>query len=133
MNEMKTDRLNCAIHFQELNRCNVGIIVKFSSKKNPHTEFVVANTHLVYNPRRDDVRIAQMQVLLAELNSVAIDSNTNEPIPIILMGDFNCEPFSLPWRLINNGSIDAQNTLFRIGITDNCTHLRYENTLVSVA
>lgn len=54
-----------------LNRDNVAVIAKFSPRGNPEVEFVVATTHLLYNPRRQDVRLAQTQLLLAELDRMA--------------------------------------------------------------
>lgn len=54
-----------------LNRDNVAIIAKFAPKDNPGAEFIVATTHLLYNPRRQDVRLAQTQVLLSEIERMA--------------------------------------------------------------
>ncbi|KAF5286054.1 hypothetical protein FQA39_LY16458 [Lamprigera yunnana] len=54
-----------------LNRDNIAIIAKFSPKNNIHNEFIVATTHLLYNPRREDVRLAQTQVLLSEVDRIA--------------------------------------------------------------
>lgn len=54
-----------------LNRDNVAIVAKLALKSNPEVEFVVATTHLLYNPRRQDVRLAQTQVLLAEVERIA--------------------------------------------------------------
>lgn len=54
-----------------LNRDNVAIIAKFAPTDNPNAEFVVATTHLLYNPRRQDVRLAQTQVLLSEIERIA--------------------------------------------------------------
>lgn len=54
-----------------LNRDNVAIIAKFTPKDNPDAEFIVATTHLLYNPRRQDVRLAQTQVLLSEIERMA--------------------------------------------------------------
>lgn len=106
---------------QQLNRFNVAIMAKFASKQLAGSEFIVANTHLVYNPNRDDVRIAQLQVLLTELDKFANNSKTNAPLPIILSGDFNSQQFSLPWKLVGNGSISAPNALGSLGISDQCT------------
>jgi protein angel len=62
----------------------------------------VATTHILYNPKRGDCKLAQLQVLLANLDRLAfkgsqIDSCVNEenrlvPIyyPTVLCGDFNC-------------------------------------------
>jgi len=57
-----------------LNRDNVGIVVKFALKNNTQIEFIVATTHLLYNPKRDDVRLAQTQVLLTEIDRLAYDN-----------------------------------------------------------
>lgn len=59
-----------------LNRDNVGIIAKFSLKDSPETQFVVATTHLLYNPKRNDVRLAQIQLLLAEIERIAFVENS---------------------------------------------------------
>lgn len=104
-----------------MNRFNVGILAKFVSKRLAGSEFIVANTHLVYNPKRDDVRLAQAQVLLTELDKFANNSMTNAPLPVILSGDFNSQQSSLPWKLIGNGNISATNALGSLGISDQCT------------
>lgn len=54
-----------------LNRNNVAIITKLAPKDNIEQEFVVATTHLLYNPKREDVRLAQVQLLLAEIDRIA--------------------------------------------------------------
>lgn len=106
-----------------LDRCNVAIIAKFASKRLPNQQFVVATTHLLYNPRRDDVRTAQLQVLLAELDRMSVHSRTQEPLPIILTGDFNSLPSSTPYRLVNDGHINSSNLPLRLGIMDDCQHI----------
>lgn len=59
-----------------LNRDNVGIIAKLAVKKNPEIQLVIATTHLLYNPRRHDVRLGQTQLLLAEIERIAFLENT---------------------------------------------------------
>lgn len=71
-------------------------------------KFVVATTHLLYNPKRQDIRLAQVQILLAELDRIAKVPEISEPgeprhLPIILSGDFNLQPHSAPYNLIVNG------------------------------
>lgn len=111
-----------------MNRYNVGIIAKFASKRLRNVEFVVATTHLLYNPRRDDIRTAQLQVLLAELDRMSLHSRTEQPLPIILTGDFNCLPHSSPYRLIYEGHIHSDNLPLRLGITDDCQHINRHKT-----
>ena len=53
-----------------LNRHNVGLIAKLAVKRQTENEqqhVVVATTHLLFNPKRHDVKLAQMQLLLTEL------------------------------------------------------------------
>lgn len=107
---------------KQLDRTNVAIIAKFASTHLKDSEFIVATTHLLFNPRRDDVRIAQIQVLLAELDRLAVHSKTTQPLPIILTGDFNSEQLSPPYRLITEGCIDAYNLPIKMEIMDNCQH-----------
>lgn len=76
---------------------------KFELRNDPKVRFVVATTHLLYNPKRQDIRLAQVQILLAELNRIAKAETANGHLPIILSGDFNLEPHSVPYNLIVNG------------------------------
>lgn len=125
-----------------LNRDNVGIIAKLALQGNPETQVVVATTHLLYNPRRNDVRLAQIQLLLAEIERIAfIENTTTGPkyLPIILAGDFNLEPFTGVYKFLTEGSFEyygkgrslepsqyrsLSNSLIpsRLCVTDNCQH-----------
>ncbi|KAK7601615.1 hypothetical protein V9T40_009056 [Parthenolecanium corni] len=124
-----------------LNRDNIGIVMRLSPKINNNQCIVVATTHLLFNPKRHDIKLAQMQMLLAEIDRVAFKSisDSNEPsyYPIILTGDFNLKPYSLVYNLVVNGTVDNisqcyQNYQFRspnrplipvrLGITDGCQH-----------
>lgn len=128
------------LSFQILNRCNVAIIAKFALKSKPDTHFVVSTTHLLFNPKRHDVRLAQMQVLLAELDRIARnDGQHHQMAPIILTGDFNVQQNSEVFRLIIGELIEPErlfgkmkfrfgtnckNLLPReMGISDECQHL----------
>ncbi|XP_012222007.1 protein angel isoform X2 [Linepithema humile] len=126
-----------------LSRDNVGIIAKFSLKDSPETQFVVATTHLLYNPKRNDVRLAQIQLLLAEIERIAFVENLTmdkaKYLPIILTGDFNLKPFSGVYKFLTEGSFEyhgkgrnlepssyrsLSNSLIpsRLCVTDNCQH-----------
>lgn len=91
-----------------LNRDNVAIIAKFAPVNNTKNEFVVATTHLLYNRRREDVRLAQTQVLLSEIDRIAYKPNENrtskkDHLPVILTGDFNFSPESVVYKLLTTG------------------------------
>lgn len=59
-----------------LNRDNVAIVAKLAIKENPETQLVIATTHLLYNPKRNDIRLGQTQLLLAEIERIAFLENT---------------------------------------------------------
>lgn len=113
-----------------MNRYNVAIVAKLAVRTQPKhaqtIEFCVCTTHLLYNPRRSDVRGAQTQILLAELDRFACHSVTKEPLPIILTGDFNSPPHSDIYRLIADGEVkkgyDIRQLPTILGITDYCQH-----------
>eukprot|EP00117_Sycon_ciliatum_P012018 scpid51370/ scgid13248/ Protein angel homolog 2 len=73
---------------------------------------LVANTHLLFNPRRGDVKLAQLMLLMAEAQRLSAitdeaSSSAGSPVshhPIILTGDFNLTPFSpIYWFLTTGG------------------------------
>lgn len=57
-----------------LDRHNVGLIAKLAVKANPSKHLVVATTHLLFNQNRHDVKMAQTQLLLAEVERFAYES-----------------------------------------------------------
>lgn len=114
-----------------LDRDNVGIVVKLRSRCNPEAVFIVATTHLLFNPKRLDIKLAQVHVLLAELEQMSFNKNYQDRYyPIILTGDFNMEPTSAPYSLITDGRINYNDLPQKqpiigeeLGITDNCVHI----------
>lgn len=119
----------------------MAVIAKFALKSKPESNFVVSTTHLLFNPKRHDIRLAQVQVLLAELDRISRDDeNQNRIVPIILTGDFNVQQNSEVFQLIIGESVKPSSLLkkmnFRIGskndnnllpremgISDDCQHL----------
>ena len=106
--------------------------------------FVVATTHLLYNPKRHDVRLAQMALLFAELDRFAYKSRRDLDIslpttkqeyfyPCIVTGDFNLNPESpIFTSFVSNGQIVYEGLSSRLrgsllpsylGVTDSCQHL----------
>ncbi|XP_053966272.1 protein angel [Anastrepha ludens] len=86
-----------------LNRDNIALLAKFADKKQPKKKFVIATTHLLYNPKRQDVRIAQVQSLLEAIHefSVETEGGKNKPLPVILTGDFNFESKTRPYQVLS--------------------------------
>lgn len=101
-----------------LDRDNVALILKLkpvnyghcssSSTSSQNMESVfVANTHLLFNPKRGDVKLAQIMMLFAEIDKMSHKENvTTGPTsynPIIICGDFNSEPQSDIYKFITRG------------------------------
>lgn len=87
--------------------------------------FCVATTHLLYNPKAGEVKLAQLGYLLAELHRMAtipgeipnyiiiIDyrchADTDKLLPVILCGDFNSVPNSHIVNFISSARLDYSN------------------------
>ncbi|KAK2721533.1 hypothetical protein QYM36_003729 [Artemia franciscana] len=86
-----------------LNRDNIALISILTPIKNPDKQICIVNTHLLYNRKREDVRLAQLQILLAEINRVTC-KNTNY-FPVILCGDLNLTPSSKLYSFLSQGRL----------------------------
>ncbi|XP_073983202.1 protein angel isoform X2 [Rhodnius prolixus] len=109
-----------------LNRPNVAIVARLRSTSKPPRllgkELIVANTHLLYNPRRSDVRVAQIQILLAEIHKISTNMGSKEPA-VLLMGDLNSWPDSPVIKLLENGRVSSYFSYLPSGsgISNHCT------------
>ncbi|XP_077522135.1 protein angel isoform X1 [Amblyomma americanum] len=69
----------------------------------------VSTTHLLFNPRRGDIKLAQLCLLLAEIDRLAAcgQSLDGTPLyfPILLCGDMNSEPHSPLYTFLTRGSL----------------------------
>ncbi|KAG8562053.1 hypothetical protein GDO81_015578 [Engystomops pustulosus] len=95
-----------------LNRDNVGLVLLLQpvlpeglQDASTLSPLCVANTHLLYNPRRGDIKLAQLALLLAEVEKLS--RNPDGPrYPIILCGDLNATPDSPLYQLLYNGVLN---------------------------
>lgn len=86
-----------------LNRENIAIIVKFELLDESSAKFIVSTTHLLYNPRREDVRISQVNKLIQAIIEFSDDSelfDTKIRLPVILTGDFNFTPDTRAFQIL---------------------------------
>ncbi|XP_062293634.1 protein angel homolog 2 isoform X1 [Scomber scombrus] len=95
-----------------LDRDNVGLVVLLrpndaSSQSDPSSVICIANTHLLYNPRRGDIKLAQLAILFAEIRRLSRlpDGSTN---PVVLCGDFNSTPLSPLYSFLTTGCLEYQ-------------------------
>ena len=84
-----------------LDRDNVGLLLKLIPLSGTSSPLIIANTHLLYNPKRGDIRLCQTAMLLAEIDRLRSGSTT----PVILTGDLNSEPSSPVLKLLTSGDI----------------------------
>ena len=92
-----------------LNRDNIGLVCRLIPLGYPALPpLVFATTHLLYNPKRDDIRLAQTALLLAEIDRLAtppVEAEDRNYLPTIITGDFNCPPTSPVVQLLATGSV----------------------------
>ncbi|KAE8586066.1 hypothetical protein XENTR_v10021539 [Xenopus tropicalis] len=95
-----------------LNRDNVGLVLLLKpllpdaqqGRHNP-IPLCVANTHLLYNPRRGDIKLAQLALLLAEVDKISLTAHGSH-YPVILCGDLNATPDSPLYHLLRYGYLN---------------------------
>lgn len=93
-----------------LNRDNVGLVLLLQPvlpeglDLNAVSPLCVANTHVLFNPRRGDIKLAQVALLLAEIDKIA-RTTEGSYYPVILCGDLNSVPDSPLYKFIRNGEL----------------------------
>uniref|UniRef100_A0A8D0V4P4 Angel homolog 2 n=1 Tax=Sus scrofa TaxID=9823 RepID=A0A8D0V4P4_PIG len=92
-----------------LDRDNVGLVLLLQPKSPSAASpaICVANTHLLYNPRRGDIKLTQLAMLLAEISSVAHQKDGSF-CPIVICGDFNSVPGSPLYSFIKEGKLNYE-------------------------
>uniref|UniRef100_H3C8U5 Endonuclease/exonuclease/phosphatase domain-containing protein n=1 Tax=Tetraodon nigroviridis TaxID=99883 RepID=H3C8U5_TETNG len=92
-----------------LDRDNVGLVLLLqpSDAASPlgASSICVANTHLLYNPRRGDVKLAQLAILLAEISRLSRLPGGSTG-PVVLCGDFNSTPLSPLYSFLTTGCLN---------------------------
>ncbi|KAL6501927.1 hypothetical protein OROGR_027060 [Orobanche gracilis] len=64
---------------------------------------VVCNIHVLFNPKRGDVKLGQIRVLLDKAHAV---SKLWNDAPVVICGDFNCTPKSPMYNFISEQQLD---------------------------
>jgi len=73
------------------------------------SQFVVANTHLYWDPKLSDVKLRQSHSLLEELQKfLEKNSQLKLDTPTLICGDFNCLPESGMYELYSNGTVSGK-------------------------
>ncbi|XP_068021660.1 protein angel homolog 1 isoform X2 [Melanerpes formicivorus] len=120
-----------------LNRDNVGLVLLLQPllPDSPHLKAVsplcVANTHVLFNPRRGDIKLAQMALLLAEIDKIAKTAEGNY-YPVILCGDLNSVPDSPLYKFIRNGELSYQGMpAWKVSGQEDFSHQLYSRKLLA--
>ncbi|ESN98192.1 hypothetical protein HELRODRAFT_124292, partial [Helobdella robusta] len=88
-----------------LNRDNVGLLMLLKPvEKLKDFRLCVANTHLLFNPKRGDVKLAQLMTLMAGID----DLTDGEEQAVVLCGDFNSQPRSGLYDFLLSGRLDCK-------------------------
>lgn len=76
-----------------------------SSSESPAgpNKVVICNIHVLYNPRRGEIKLGQVRVLLDRAQAV---SKIWNDAPIVICGDFNCTPRSALYNFISEQKLD---------------------------
>ena len=96
-----------------MDRDNVAIVVLLkprTASRHSNSLVCVSNTHLLFNKKRGDIKLAQLACLFAEIDEVARISSSEEGAcyyhPIICCGDFNSTPYSPIYDFVVRGKLD---------------------------
>ncbi|KAJ3371433.1 Protein angel 2 [Allomyces arbusculus] len=122
----RADRLTCVqaepvMYFHAgtfLDRDNVGMVLRLVLPKHG-IQLMVANTHILFNPRRGAVKVGQIHTLLtrihvmldaeampAESEDLSIINTDPTDVPVFVCGDFNSAPHSAVYHFVASGAVD---------------------------
>ena len=99
-----------------MDRHNVAVVVLLkprttgSASRHANNMVCVSNTHLLFNKKRGDIKLAQLSCLFSEIEEIARISPPGKGTffyhPIICCGDFNSTPFSPIYSFVVDGFLD---------------------------
>ncbi|KAM3209240.1 hypothetical protein ACQJBY_063742 [Aegilops geniculata] len=103
----KSERLRLleedSIDFSEFSlRNNVAQVLVF--ELNGTQKFVLGNIHVLFNPKRGDIKMGQIRMLLERANALA---GKWDGIPIVLAGDFNSTPESAIYKFLSTMKLNV--------------------------
>jgi len=101
-----------SLHFNRLGlKDNVAQLTTLKWLDNPtQSSFIVANIHVLFNPKRGDMKVAQVRTLFEKVHAVQSryqkHSSTGMKPPAIICGDFNTAAGSAIYDFICAGQLD---------------------------
>ncbi|XP_059645153.1 carbon catabolite repressor protein 4 homolog 3 isoform X3 [Cornus florida] len=85
-------------------RDNVAQLSVFETCKAESKRLLIANTHVLYNPSRGDIKLGQLRYLLSRAH---ILSEKWGNIPVVLAGDFNTTPQSGIYEFLSSSKLNV--------------------------
>ena len=94
-----------------LDKDNVGVVLllRANTSSTEDSLLCIANTHLLFNKKRGDIKLAQLAYLFAEINDLAVlskNGQTKTSCPVILCGDLNSMPYSPLYHFLISGQLE---------------------------
>jgi mRNA deadenylase 3'-5' endonuclease subunit Ccr4 len=88
---------------------NVALFVLLRLRTAPTRHIVFANCHLLWNPKRGDIKLKQYALLMSELHAYLLSVHALLPassrVGVILAGDFNATPASELIRFVTDQTL----------------------------
>ncbi|KAL9260201.1 Carbon catabolite repressor protein 4 homolog 5-like protein [Drosera capensis] len=86
------------------NQSGSGPSTPYSKESTSCGNLLVGNIHVLFNPKRGDIKLGQIRLLLKKAHDLAEEWGR---IPIILAGDFNSLPQSALYHLMSSPKLDV--------------------------
>ncbi|XP_042502965.1 LOW QUALITY PROTEIN: carbon catabolite repressor protein 4 homolog 3-like [Macadamia integrifolia] len=84
-------------------RDNVAQLSVFEMCRDESRRVLVGNIHVLFNPSRGEIKLAQIRLLLSRANSL---SGKWGNVPIVIAGDFNSTPQSAIYKFLSSSELD---------------------------
>ena len=114
--KFSVDSLHHVDYYREnvplMDKYNVAIILYLdilNSKAKKKSTLCIANTHLLFNKNRGDIKLTQLAHLFADIEKKSRENDLDlNHLTMILCGDFNSVPFSPLYNFITSGELQYE-------------------------
>lgn len=95
----------CVLESKYSGNAQVGVVDSENSEQKIGgvNRVVVCNIHVLFNPRRGEIKLGQVRVLLEQAHAV---SKAWDNAPVVIAGDFNCTPKSALYDFLSKYELD---------------------------
>jgi uncharacterized protein with PIN domain len=95
--------LLCRLQLQSRDGAKSVTLSEGHSRSGSSSEIIVGNTHIYWNPAREDIKRSQASYMVERIDAFAADSRRGAATPVIFGGDFNSRPESLLYSQLTTG------------------------------